>query len=123
MLSILVVDDSLFQRRTISKTLEALGHTVTEAPNGEVALRLIEEQNFDLITTDIMMPTMDGLEFIKQLKINKNNTPTLIISSSKDLKQKQDCISHGALGFIQKPIDGQEELLTQLINEHIKVAS
>ena len=61
----LVVDDSLVMRQMVSFTLRDAGLEVEAASNGEEALKLVEKQNFDLIVTDLNMPVMDGITFIR----------------------------------------------------------
>lgn len=82
--NILVVDDSESMRVAIKEVLKNAGYKVTEAENGKVALLLARENQFDLVITDIKMPVMGGIEFIKELRdTNKyQSTPVMTLASS-----------------------------------------
>ena len=68
MFDILVVDDDKNTRFMLRELLESENYTVTEATNGEEALRVFEKNHIDLVIVDIMMPKLDGYEFTKELR-------------------------------------------------------
>jgi DNA-binding response OmpR family regulator len=78
--SILVVDDEKSFRDFIETILQADGHHVVTVGSAIEALRLCRKRHFDLITTDLVMPEMDGLELIRALRVTGHGTPVLIIS-------------------------------------------
>src|SRR4051812_4019857 len=80
MASILVVDDSAELRKTIVRMLAKAGHEVRDASNGAAALRELERGSFDLVVTDIVMPDMEGLELIRQVKKNHADLPIIAMS-------------------------------------------
>lgn len=82
--NILVVYDSESMRMAIKKTLKSAGYKVTEAENGKVALLLAQESQFDLVITDIQMPVMGGIEFIKELRDSSQyqSTPVMTLAIS-----------------------------------------
>jgi len=80
---LLVVDDSMLVREKIISILEDGGYSVKSANNGNEALTLLNEYNFDLIITDIIMPKMEGLEFITYIKKKFPDLKILAISSYK----------------------------------------
>lgn len=123
MCHILVVDDSLFQRRFIRKLLEGLGHVVMEATNGVEALEVLAHHHFDFMTTDLMMPQMGGLDLLKSLQEQGVQLPTLVISSDGKKETEKKVIHLGAIALIEKPIEGQEEKIHQFIQSHMPVAS
>ena len=82
MASILVVDDEKSFRDLIEDILEADGHRAVAVGSAIGALRLCRRRQFDLITTDLMMPEMDGLELIRALRVTGCRTPVLIISGT-----------------------------------------
>ncbi len=106
---VLVVDDEPDIREIIRFYLEEAGYRVIEADRGEQALALAQEHQPDLITLDIMMPGMDGLEASKRLKENPltRNIPIMILSIVAD---KSRCLQ-GIAGFLTKPFE-REELLS-----------
>ena len=78
--SILIVDDDP-QIRTLCKiTLEGHGYYVREASNGKQALAAVQETSFDLIVLDLCMPDMDGLEFLKAVRVTLPQLKTVVIS-------------------------------------------
>lgn len=104
MTKVLIVDDAVFIRIQLKSLLESNGfEVVAEAENGKVALEKIKEFKPDLVTLDITMPVMDGLECMKE--INKMDVvPTVImVSALGQEKYVQQAIMNGAKGFIVKP--------------------
>ena len=104
MTKVLIVDDAVFIRIQLRNLLESNGfEVVAEAENGKVALEKILEFKPDLVTLDITMPVMDGLECMKE--INKMDVvPTVImLSALGQEKYVQQAIMNGAKGFIVKP--------------------
>jgi two-component system chemotaxis response regulator CheY len=79
---ILVVDDEPIVRNLVRRTLETVGHEVTEAEDGEVALAASREKPVDLVVADLFMPVMDGLQLIVQLREESPDTKVVAISGS-----------------------------------------
>jgi CheY-like chemotaxis protein len=86
-LKILVVDDEENIRFLYKEELEDEGYKVTLAANAEEALKKINEQQPDLITLDIKMPGMDGIEFLRKLKDENRNIPVILCSAYGSYKQ------------------------------------
>lgn len=109
MTNVLIVDDSAFVRIQLRKLLESNGFDVIdEAKNGNVALKKIQELRPDLVTLDITMPEMDGLECMKEIK-KMDYLPTVImISAIGQEAYVQQAILNGAKGFIVKPYKNEE---------------
>ena len=107
--SILIVDD---KRINVELLLQMLGdaYDVSVALNGETALKLAHQYNFDLILLDIMMPDMDGYTVIKKLKEDPKTeqTPVIFISALSDVKNKTVGFNLGALDYIVKPFNMEE---------------
>lgn len=105
---ILVVDDSAAMRMMIISSIESLGEIeVTEASNGFEALRILPLQTFDLIITDINMPTINGLEIINFVRNRPNykEIPVVIVTTEKAQKDKDKGMALGANAYIVKPFD------------------
>lgn len=102
--TLLVVEDNLDILQYLS---EELGRTyrVLRAENGEEALKEINEEEVDLVLTDVMMPVMDGLQLCKQLKQNLHtcHIPIIILSAKADLKEQLEGLQVGADDYIPKP--------------------
>lgn len=108
--TILVADDESVARELISNYLARDGHSLHTATNGVECLRLAREILPDLILLDVMMPTMDGLETCRRLRIDPllGEVPVLIISTLDDRNSRLAGIAAGADDFLTKPIDSLE---------------
>jgi two-component system, chemotaxis family, chemotaxis protein CheY len=104
----LIVDDSSVMRKIVERCLRQAGlelSEVREASNGVEALALLKEAPFDLVLSDINMPVMDGLEFVKnaqQIETAKA-TPIVMITTEGGEKHVMEALSSGAKGYIRKP--------------------
>jgi CheY-like chemotaxis protein len=84
MARILVVDDEPDERFLVRRTLRKQGHDVTLAENGAAGLKAVQEQPPDLVVTDVMMPVMDGVEFIGRLRDDLATAGIPILAASGD---------------------------------------
>src|SRR5437870_12082818 len=107
---VIVVDDDPNNRMLLSHILEAKGHEVLEADDGEAALRLIAESPPDVVLLDVMMPRMDGFEVCRRLRgdASTESTPILLITALSDRKDRLTGIEAGANDFLGKPIDSAD---------------
>ena len=114
MLNILIVDDSMIIRKNLTKILTKIGHNVVyAAKNGVEAINMYESKKPDLITMDITMPDMNGIEAIsKIIKIDPEAKAIMVTShGQEDMVLK--AIQAGALGYLMKPIN--EDKLIEII--------
>ena len=103
---ILIVDDDEAVRGPLSAQMEALGHECHLATNGEEAVRLVREREYDLIVSDIRMPVMDGLEFLKTVVQQiEFVTPIIILTGYNDVGHAIRAMQVGAYDFVRKPWD------------------
>jgi CheY-like chemotaxis protein len=104
---ILVVDDDPNNRDVLARTLEKKGYTVTQAPDGAVALRLLTEANgaIELVLLDILMPEMNGWEMLQRIKADEalKSVPVIMISGLGETDAVVRCLELGAEDFVQKP--------------------
>jgi len=102
--TVLIVDDAAFIRAQLKQLLTQNDfYVVGEAENGKVALKMIQEFKPDIVTLDITMPEMDGIECMTEIK-KLNYMPTVIMVSSMGQETfVQKAIMNGAKGFIVKP--------------------
>lgn len=102
---VLTVDDSSTSRRQLRQALEGAGITVAEASEGVEALWRARQQPFDLVLTDIHMPTMDGLEFIRELRKSPGyeRTPVYVLTSDGSRDRLAEGRAAGATAWIIKP--------------------
>lgn len=107
--NILIVDDDSRNIFTLTSTLESMDAEVYSAFNGKEALELLEDtqENIDLILMDIMMPVMDGLVAIKNIKANDKfkDIPIIAITAKTMPEDKQKCLDAGANDYLAKPLD------------------
>ena len=105
---VLIVDDSSVMRKIVERSLRQAGFElgqVLEANNGAEGLNLAQQHTLDLILSDINMPTMDGLEFVRQVQSieSAKGVPVVIISTEGSEARVVEAIHCGARGFIRKP--------------------
>ena len=112
--TILAVDDSSSMRQMVSFTLKGAGYDVVEAVDGQDALNKAKSQQFDLIVTDVNMPVMDGITFIRNLRAEANYkfTPMLMLTTESGDDKKTQGKSAGATGWIVKPFNPDQLLAT-----------
>ena len=116
--SVLIVDDSSVMRKIVGRSLRQAGLEVQqmlEASNGSEALALVKGQSFDLILSDINMPLMDGLEFVRQLSgvENGKGVPVVMITTEGSEGHVVQALSAGARGYIRKPFTPEQ------VKEHV----
>ena len=105
MAKILICDDSAFTRKMIKETLNVDGHTFLDVGDGEQLLEIMKKETFDLVLLDLRMPKKDGFEVLEDLKLRKNTTPIIIISSEKEEEVKDRLLSLGIAAFVSKPFE------------------
>ncbi|MGY0616041.1 response regulator [Vibrio sp. FJH11] len=104
-MKILICDDSAIARKLIIRTIvQSTSLQLIEAQDGYEALRILEEQNIDILFLDLTMPILDGFEVLKSLPVSSYPTQIVIISGDVQQEAKQRCIELGALAFIAKPL-------------------
>ena len=125
MLKILIAEDDHELRRLFAHVLIKNGYTVREVSNGKEALDAMDGDYFDLIISDIMMPVMDGYEFVRTLRDVGNNTPVMMITAKDAFDDMRLGFLSGSDDYMVKPINVNEMVLrvqallrrAQMINE------
>lgn len=116
MAKILIVDDATFMRMMLKDILTKNGHTIVgEATNGREALEKYQEVNPDLVTMDITMPEIDGLQGLKNIKAVDPNAKVVMCSAMGQQMMVIDAIQSGAKDFIVKPF--QADRVLEAINK------
>jgi len=114
MKTVLVVDDAAFMRVTIKNMLEKNGYSVIgEAENGKVAIGKYHELNPDVVTMDITMPEMDGLEALKTIMQIDSKAKIIMLTAMGQQGMVKEAVVSGAKGFIVKPFK-EETVLAAL---------
>ncbi len=108
--SILIVDDSPSIRAMLGDMLESAGYKVMEAVDGHEAFKLVEYLKFDLIITDLSMPVMDGISFIRKAKTLPlcRFVPIVVLSSEEEGSKIEEAKRVGASTYLTKPFKEQQ---------------
>ena len=107
---IITVDDSASVRQMVSFTLREAGYEVAEAENGSEALKKLKEVAADLVITDLNMPVMDGIELIKNIRMDSKNKfmPIIMLTTESQEAKKMEGKKAGATGWIVKPFKAEQ---------------
>lgn len=103
---VLIVDDTLIMRKRIKEIAEEAGWQIAgEAKDGEEAVALYRQEEPDLVTMDIVMPNLDGVSALKQMKQDDPQARVVMISAVNQKEKLAECIQAGAIDFIVKPFE------------------
>jgi len=110
-LHVLVAEDHPINMKLIALLLDQMGHTCAQAKHGEEAVQLFEQHRFDLVLMDVMMPVMDGMTALRQLRqaqgASRPDTPVIMVTAYAMSFDRQRFLEAGADGYVSKPIDAQ----------------
>lgn len=120
---ILLVEDEEHLQEALKLNLELEGYEVTCAGNGTDALKKIDEEYFDLIVLDVMLPELDGISVAENVRLKNNDVPILMLSAKSSNADKVLGLKKGADDYITKPFNLEELLLRvqKLINKNKKL--
>jgi diguanylate cyclase (GGDEF)-like protein len=102
---ILLVDDEQNPRMTLSELLEMKEFTVTATDSGEKALTMLENEEFDLVLTDLFMPRIDGIALTRAVKSMGINVPVIVMTGFATIEAAVETMKAGAADFITKPFN------------------
>ena len=108
---ILLIEDETHIAEGIKVNLNLSGHDVIVAKDGMIGLEMWEKQNPDLILLDIMIPKIDGLSLLKQIRKTDNETPVIVLSAKDRVEDRIEGLSYKADDYISKPFHLKELLL------------
>lgn len=112
-ISVLIIDDEDLVREALSMVLDLNGFTSTTTHCAQDALDLIENNSFQLIITDLVMPEMDGVDLIKKLRKHGDRTPIITLTGGARIGQNnmsRNALEAGAQHAMRKPVTKQELL-------------
>ena len=118
-IKVLIVDDEHDFRETLVKRLEKRKFFVQGVENGISALELIEHQPFDVVVLDVMMPKMDGIETLREIKKNKPLIEVIMLTGHASLESGIEGMKLGAFDYIMKPT-GIEDLVKKIYQAYEK---
>lgn len=121
MATVLIVDDSRTSRKILRNLLEENGFTVVgDAENGEIGYLKYKELRPDIVTMDITMPSMDGIESLSLIKRENENAKVVMITAAGQKEKMVEALKRGADEFITKPFDQKE--IINILNKVVESA-
>ncbi len=122
-ISILLVEDEENLHEALKLNLELEGYNVTSAFDGAAALNAIQNEYFDLIIMDVMLPEMDGISVTETIRISNNEVPILILSAKNSSADRVLGLKKGADDYLTKPFNLEELFLriTKLVDKNGKL--
>lgn len=120
MACILFVDDDPYTLETLTKAAELFGHRAILASSGEEALRLVTNEQPDLVFVDLMLPDIDGLQVLEQIRqmVNKVELPIYVLSAAADRSLGEQTLALGAQAYLTKPL--RLQTLLDIIQKHLE---
>ncbi len=100
---LLVIDDDETIRDVLRSFLESKGFEVTVTDNGQRGLELINEENFDIVLTDLVMPQVSGMDILREISLSKRTVPVIVITAQGAIRTAVEAMKMGAFDYIAKP--------------------
>ena len=118
LLNVLLVEDHAINQKLAVTLLERWGHHVEVASNGQIALNMVANRQFDVILMDMMMPVMDGLEATRHIRAAETGrrTPIIAMTANAMATDRDRCLAAGMDDYISKPIKASE--LQQMLQQY-----
>jgi len=112
-LNILLAEDNLINQKLAVSLIQKMGHKVSIAQNGRLALEAIERETFDIILMDVQMPEMDGLEATQAIRereslVGRPRIPIIAMTAYAMEGDRERCLEAGMDGYVSKPVNAQE---------------
>ncbi len=106
---ILLIDDEIAFVRNVSELLKRRGYEVSIANSGMEGVRMLQENNCDVVVLDLRMPGLSGIEVLKKIRTEKKTAPEVIIMTGfATIDSATECLEHGAFDLVSKPIKIQD---------------
>ncbi len=126
MFNVLIVEDDVNTLRYMQAVLKMHGYQTYLAHNGEEALEVMDSQHVDLIIVDVMMPKLDGYQFVDILRQSNNELPILMVTAKLEMADKKKGFLVGIDDYMTKPVNEEEMLLrikallrrSKIVSEH-----
>ena len=115
MVTVLLIEDSAFQRKVVSSIVKDLGYDIITADNGYEGMERILTDKPAVILSDLLMPEYNGTWVLEQMKAKGITTPVIIVTSDVQTSTKDYCMSLGAFYYLNKPV--QKDLLQSAIGK------
>lgn len=118
---LLVVDDEEVVRRALRRSLAAVGHTVRTASSPEEALEALERDSFDVVLTDVHMPTGTALDILKRVRARTPDVPVVFLTGRPSVDTAARALEHGAFRYLVKPVP--TAALIEVVGEALRARS
>ena len=105
---VLVIDDDDVVRMLVVEILESAGHEVIAAEGAERALGLLENSDFDLVVSDVVMPGLSGLELLEIVRQRRASLPIVLVTGAGTYDTLSQALTRGAAGLVTKPFSHAE---------------
>ena len=102
---VLIIDDEKPHAEAVAESLQRVGYECTIVTSGKAGAARIDEDDFDIILTDLRMPDMDGLAILRKAKQANPSTEVVVITGHGDVKTAVEAIKQGAANYLTKPLD------------------
>ena len=126
LMNVLLVEDHLINQKLAITLLERWGHHVEVADNGQSAVEMVADQQFDVILMDMMMPVMDGLEATRRIRSleTTRRTPIIAMTANAMEADRERCLEAGMDDYLSKPIKAQElrQMLQHFSSARVRVS-
>lgn len=110
---VLIVDDSDFMRMMLNDILTKAGHTVVQADNGKLALKVLQDEKVDICILDIMMPEMNGIDALRQILLNIPDMPVVMLSALCNEHIVKEALANGAAELLYIVMKVKKFFLTE----------
>src|SRR5437763_7877957 len=105
---VLIIDDEEFHAEAVAESLERLGYECVIATSGSAGAKKLEEEEFDVIVTDLRMEDLDGLAILRKAKQDAPDAEVVLITGHGDVKTAVEAMQQGAANYLTKPVDMKE---------------
>ncbi|MBL4884404.1 MAG: response regulator [Planctomycetaceae bacterium] len=124
-MKVLIVDDSKFSRKRVLSALADQGHEVHQACDGAEGFKLFQQEQPDLVISDLLMPNVDGIEQLRMIRDSGSMTPVVVVTADIQESTQAICREFGSVNFLNKPFKPQELLdaIEEVFDLHNKVVS
>lgn len=117
---VVIIDDSAFMRMIIRRIIEEIGEyeVIGEASDGQKGIEVVAELHPDIITMDVVMPNLDGLNALSKIKNVSPNSKVIMVSSINNINIINEAINKGASDYLAKPVDKND--IIEVFNKVLK---
>jgi EAL domain-containing protein (putative c-di-GMP-specific phosphodiesterase class I) len=116
---VLVVDDEPELLRGVCRGLKLQGYSVTEARNGEEAVEHLSRRAFDVVVSDIVMPGMDGIQLLKEIRQHDLHVPVVLMTGAPAVSTAVQALEYGAFHYLTKPVEA--DALDQIVQKAVRM--